>query len=307
MSNLKSQISNKSLLPLLEQRARILGAVRSFFASADFLDVETPVRVRAPLPERHIDAIPCGTHWLATSPEPHMKRLLAAGCHRIFQIAKCFRAGESGRLHNPEFSMLEWYRAHAGMQALVDDAKALLSSVCRAVLGSDTFAFHGHSISLGGAWEMLSVDEAFARHANWKLEQCPAADAFDSVLVEKIEPRLGFGTPTVLHGYPACFSPMALPQSSCPSRADRFEIYIAGIELANGCAELVDRTVLEANLHAERDARTAMGKEPYDWPEDFAAALEHMPPSAGAALGLDRLVMLLCDAQRIEDVVAFVE
>jgi lysyl-tRNA synthetase class 2 len=284
-----------------------MAAVRSFFSSAGFLEVETPTCVRAPLPERHIDAIPCGTHWLATSPEPHMKRLLAAGCPRIFQISKCFRAGEQGRHHHPEFSMLEWYRAHDGMAALIDDAKALLAHVGRSVHGADTFTFRGQSINLGGSWNMLSVDDAFLQYANWKLETCPDAAAFDTALVEKVEPRLGHGVPTVLHGYPACFSPMALPQASRPGRADRFEIYIAGVELANGCAELVNRAALEANLHAERTARTAMGKDPYPWPEEFVAALDHMPPSAGTALGLDRLVMLLCDAQKIEDVVAFAE
>jgi len=292
---------------LLERRARVIGAVRSFFTATGFLEVETPILCRAPLPERHIDAIPSGSLYLATSPEPYMKRLLAADFPRIFQVSKCFRNAEAGRQHNPEFSMLEWYRAHADTGALVADAQAVLVAACRAVHGTAAFSYQGRALAMDTPWEMLSVDDAFARHAGVTLDACPDQELFDTTLVELVEPRLGLDAPTVLHSYPACLSPMARPLPGRPDRADRFEIYIAGVELANGCAELVDRGALEANIEAERQARRAAGKDPYPVPADFLEALDTLPPCAGTALGIDRLVMLLCDAARIEDVIAFRE
>jgi len=291
----------------LERRAELLRAVRSFFAARGFLEVETPVRLRAPLPERHIDAVPADHLWLATSAEPHMEQLLAAGCDRIVQISKCFRRGELGARHHPEFTMLEWYRAQADYRTLADDARALLCAVSAAVCGATTVVYQRSQIDLTAPWEWLSVDEAYRRYAGWHLEDRPEAFAFDCAMAQSIEPRLGVGRPTVLYDYPACFCPMAEPLAGNAARAARLEIYLAGLELANGCSERRDADAQRQALRDEQAARQAMGKDVYPWPDAFAAALERMPAAAGMALGLDRLAMLLCDAASIEDVIAFCE
>lgn len=293
--------------PHLVRRAQALQALRAFFVAQDFLEVETPVRMRAPLPERYIDAVPSGDAFLATSPEPHMKRLLAAGYPRIFQISKCFRQGERGRLHQPEFTMLEWYRAGADCAALVDDVRALLRHVCRALYGAERFVFRGSEIVVDEPWEQLSVDAAFARYAGCALEDTPDQHWFDETLVRQIEPQLGRRVPAVLHGYPAAFCPMARTLPGAPQRADRCEVYVAGIELANGCAEQTDAARQAAALREEQARRAARGASVYPWPAEFMAALPHLPPCAGMALGVDRLVMLLCDADCVADVIAFCE
>lgn len=292
---------------ILERRARLIQAVRAFFIARDFLEVETPLRMRAPLPERYIDAIPSGDAFLATSPEPHMKRLLAAGYPRIFQISKCFRAGERGRRHHTEFTMLEWYRANAGCAALVDDAQALLQHVCRALDDRTWLVYQGERIELAAPWEQLSVDEAFWRYAGERVVEEPDQDWFDETMVRKIEAHLGRGVPTVVSSYPAAFCPMARTLPDKPWRADRCEIYIAGIELANGCAEQTDVERQAAALRKEQAIRAARGACVYPWPEEFMVALPYLPPCAGMALGIDRLVMLLCDATALSEVVTFCE
>jgi lysyl-tRNA synthetase class 2 len=285
----------------------MLRAVRSFFAARAFLEVETPVRLHAPLPERHIDAVPADGLWLATSAEPHMKQLLAAGCERIMQISKCFRRGEAGTRHHPEFTMLEWYRTHADYRVLADDARALLCDVSTAVCGDTTVVYQQTRIDLAAPWEWLSVDEAYQRYAEWRLEDQPESFAFDCTMTQTIEPRLGIGRPTVLYDYPACFCPMAEPLAHNAARAARLEIYLAGLELANGCTERRDAHAQRQTLREEQAARQAMGKDVYPWPDAFDAALERMPAAAGMALGLDRLAMVLCDTTSIEDVIAFCE
>ncbi len=293
--------------PFLTRRAAMFRAVRAFFDEQAFLEMHTPVRLCAPLPERHIDAVPAAGMYLATSPEPHMKRLLAAGYPRIYQISSCFRHGERGARHNPEFTMLEWYRAGADYLQLAVDARALLCAICHAVLGTSEIVYQGARIDVAAAWEFLSVDEAYQREADWILEPEPDPFRFDCAMARQIEPHLGFARPTVLHEYPTCFCPMAEPLADKPHRAARLEIYLAGLELANGCSERRDPAAQVRALRDEQAARLAQHKEVYPWPAEFVAALPAMPPSAGIALGLDRLAMLLCDTPRIDEVLAFVE
>jgi lysyl-tRNA synthetase class 2 len=291
----------------LERRARVLGAARNYFVSQGFLEVETPVRMTAPLPERHIDAVQSEDRYLATSPEPHMKRLLAAGYTRIFQVSRCFRKGEAGHCHNPEFSMIEWYRAGAAYFDLVADARELFTAVCCALGIRDSFEYRGRTIQFGGDWDCIPVDTAFLALADWKLEPSPDQFEFDRVMVEKIEPVLGRDRPAVLYDYPAAFSPMAKKKDDNPMRAERLELYIAGIELANGCTENIHAEDQCAALREEQEIRRRLGKNVYPWPASFADALPFMPSCAGMALGFDRLVMLLCGADTIEDVIAFSE
>ena len=286
----------------MTQYTKILGAVRSFFAQAGFREVATPPVTAAPIPERYIDAVPCGDAYFVTSPEVHLKRLLANGAGNIFQIATCCRAGEQGRWHHPEFTMLEWYRVNAGYMDLVADACGLLAAAADAVKAPEPLVYGRHAVALRQACELLRVDDACARWAGWTLEDSPDAARFDQTMVESIEPHLGLHAPTVLYDYPACFCPMARRAPANPARAERLEIYIAGVELANGCTEQTDADEQARRLNEERDARRRAGKDPYPPPNEFIATVRRLPPCAGMALGLDRLVMLLTNADHIADV-----
>ncbi|NLF38720.1 EF-P lysine aminoacylase GenX [bacterium] len=290
---------------ILERRARLLGAVRSFFAAGGFMEVETPCLVDEPIPERFIDAPPVGDRYLAPSPEVHMKQLLAAGFDRIFQVSKCFRLGERGARHLPEFTMLEWYRTGADYRDLAADAHGLLKAAADALGLPEPASCRGNTVMLRGMPEFIAVDDAFRTHAGIELADEPDAFVFDAALVERVEPRLGLRRPAFLHDYPSCFCPMAKRTQERPARAERLELYIAGLEIANGCTEIADPALQERTLHAEQDARIRQGKDPYPWPAAFMNALRSLPPCAGMALGIDRLLMALTDTASIDGVVAF--
>lgn len=275
----------------LRQRAVLLGAVRSFFNSRGYLEVETPLRIPAPAPEAHIIPQPSGAWFLQTSPELCMKRLLARGIPRLFQICKCFRQEERGRRHLPEFTMLEWYRAGADYFSLMDECEELLAAVA--------------GIDLAPPWERLTVEEAFRRYAGMTAAQALAADLFDQLMVEKIEPQLGRPRPTFLYDYPAGLAALARKRPDNPNLAERFELYIDGLELANGFSELIDPVEQRQRFVEEQRRIAATGRTPPPLPEKFLAELAAMPPSAGIALGLDRLAMLLLGVESIEAVIAF--
>ena len=288
----------------LKCRADIISAVRSFFKSKNFLEVETPLLVDAPLPEKFIDAVKSGNQYLVTSPEVYMKRLISKKTPRIFQISKCFRAGEIGKLHSTEFSMLEWYRTDADYFDLVTDAQTLFKFVAEKIGFKNSFIYRNEKINLD-LFKKISVDEAFLKFADKKLEVEPDDFEFDSLLVEKVEPKLGHSYPTVLYDYPSVFCPMSKPKKNNPDRAERLEIYVAGIELANGCTERTNYENQIKSILAESEARKKMDKEVYPWPEDFLEDFREMPDCAGMALGIDRLVMLFTNAIDIKDVIAF--
>ncbi len=288
--------------PAMERRARLAGAVRAFFRDGGFLEVETPVRVAAPATERHIDAEPSGSRWLRTSPELHMKRLLAAGCDRIFQLGPCFRAGERGAHHHPEYTMLEWYRAGAGYLDMLEDAARLLRRAA-----GETFVYRGRTVRLAPPWEVVPVSEAFRRHAGWDPAEAWDEDRFDVDLVDKVEPALPRDAPAVLIDYPAPAAALARLKPGDALRAERWELYVAGIELANAYTELTDPAEQRARFAACAQARAAAGKPAYPLDEAFLAALARMPPAGGVALGFDRLAMLLADAPSLDGVIAFRE
>ncbi|PKN12561.1 MAG: EF-P lysine aminoacylase GenX [Deltaproteobacteria bacterium HGW-Deltaproteobacteria-4] len=287
--------------PALEARARIVQTIRAFFIDQDFLEVETPQRIPVNAPELHIDAVRSGSWFLHTSPELCMKRLLAAGYPRLFQICRVWREGERGGRHLPEFTMLEWYRSDADYLDLMDDCEALL----RALVPSRVLKVRGTAIDLSPAWERLTVADAFAAYAPLSLAQALAADRFDEILTSAVEPRLGQGRPTFLYDYPAQLAALARRKANQLDLAERFELYIAGIEIANAFSELTDPDEQRQRLASDESARRALGKTPLPLPEPFLAELTHLPPSAGIALGVDRLVMLLIGAASLDAVVAF--
>jgi lysyl-tRNA synthetase class 2 len=289
----------------LADRARIIGEIRRFFNEEGYLEVETPLRIPAPAPESHIDPLPSAAWYLNPSPELCMKRLLAAGYGRIFQICHCWRAGERGRLHLPEFTMLEWYQTGTGYYGMMDECEALIRSVGAAIGLNERLVSRGREISLQGPWERITVSEAFTRYAPYSLAEALRCDLFDEIMVRDIEPRLGITGPVFIHDYPAARGALARLKPDDPSVAERFELYIDGVELANAFTELNDPAEQRSRFLHEQETRLSMGKAVYPMPEKFLEELTHMPPAAGIALGLDRLVMVLLHASSIDEVVTF--
>ncbi|OEU60728.1 MAG: EF-P lysine aminoacylase GenX [Desulfuromonadales bacterium C00003094] len=285
----------------LEQRARIVQMVRAFFISREYLEVETPQRLPGNAPEAHIDAMTSNDWFLHTSPELCMKRLLAAGYEKLFQICHCWRDGERGKRHLPEFTMLEWYAAGCDYLRLMDECEILL----RVLVAQEHFTYQGETIDLSGPFERLTVAEAFERYATLGLAEALESDRFDELLTLEVETYLGRGRPTFLIEYPSELAALARCHPERPQVAERFELYIAGLELANAFSELTDPTEQRRRFETDEAERRAAGKPPYPVPEKFLTELAAMPEAAGIALGLDRLVMLLTDATIIDEVVAF--
>lgn len=292
----------------LELRSRLLHEVRSFFLREGFTEVQTPVLTAAPAPEPHIDAVRAeGGFFLGTSPELYMKRLLAAGYPKIFQMGPVFRSGERGRRHLPEFTMIEWYRLGHDYTSLQADCQNLLRHVASACGVASGLARNGLDLDVAGEWRKVTVKEAFMEHAGWAPEDPVDQDRFDEDMAWKVEPHLGYPAPCILTDYPASQAALARLKPGAPSEAERFELYWAGIELANGFSELVDPVEQRLRFEATREERRRAGRVVYPMPEAFLEALETLPPSAGIALGIDRLTMLLTGAATIDDVVAFPE
>ncbi len=289
----------------LARRSRVVRAVRAFFDEQGFVEVDTPIRVPAPVPEAHIEIIGSDGWILQPSPEICMKRLLAAGHEKIFQIAKCFRRAERGRRHLPEMTMLEWYAAGETYRDLMTRCEALILAVAAALGTGDTLTYQGTRIDLTPPWPIMTVPEAFARHASAPMAAALTQERFDELMAVEIEPRLGRGRPVFVCDYPASRASLARLKPGDPTAAERFELYIAGLELCNGFSELNDPAEQRRRFETEQAALRAAGKPIYPLPEKFLAALSDMPPCAGNALGIDRLAMLFCDAALIDEVVAF--
>ena len=295
----------------LQLRARVLQEIRRFFLERDFLEVDTPIRASELAVEPHIEPLRSGTRYLITSPELHMKRLLVAGVPRLFQLVHCFRAEELGQLHAPEFLMLEWYRAFAGWHDVLDDTERLLSHVCERVLGGSELSLpDGTRMDLRPPFLRIAVRDAFVRFAgvNDAAELAERdEDTFFQLLVDRVEPALArFPRPVFLHDYPISQAALARRSPADPSVAERFELYVAGIELCNGFGELNDAAEQRRRSELDRARQRALGRAETPLPEQFLRALEHgMPRAAGNALGVDRLVMLLAGESSIEAVRAF--
>ncbi len=323
----------------LERRGRMLGAVRSFFAAQGFVEVDTPALQTSPGLEPHLRAFATELHdprdgrisrrYLHTSPEFAMKKLLVAGMPRIWQLAHVFRDGERSATHHPEFAMLEWYRAGATWRDLIEDCVGLLCA-CQQAAGAQALAWRGHRADAGHAWREIPVAQAFQEHCGIDLlataadplrpdavllaaqaraigiEPHPGDDweaLFFRIFLERIEPHLGLGAPTILCDYPLSMAALARRNPADPRLAERFELYVCGLELANGFGELTDAAEQRARFLADQARKQALYGETYPIDEDFLAALEYgMPPAAGIALGFDRLVTLATGADDIEEV-----
>lgn len=289
----------------LELRAAIIRAVRDFFHENKFLEVETPLRIPAPAPEPHIHACPADGWYLQPSPELCMKRLLAAGYPKIFQICKCFRQKERGRRHLEEFTMLEWYEAGITYLELMARTAELIDFVRQRAGLANVIPYQGCRITLAPPWPKMTVAAAFDQYGSMEMTEALAADRFEEVLAFEIEHHLGMDRPVFLHDYPAAFNTLA---ALIPGRSDlsqRFELYMGGVEICNGFTELTDAAEQRRRFVQELTARKKAGQNAYPLPERFLQDLSIMPPAAGNALGIDRLVMIFCDTACIDDVVTF--
>lgn len=321
--------------PRLLLRNAILRALRGFFDERGFVEVDTAILQKSPGNEPHLAAFrtellgPAGerdARYLHTSPEFACKKMLAAGETKLVTFAHVFRNGERSALHHPEFTMLEWYRAEQPYTALMDDCAALLRLA--AACGEKVWHFRGRTADPCAEPERLTVAEAFQRHAGIDLaatltkpegdrdvlaEQAREAgvafspddtwsDLFSRILSDKIEPHLGLGRATILDRYPAPEAALARSCADDPRFAERFEVYMCGVELANGFGELTDPVEQRRRFEAAMQLRAARYGDAYPLDEDFLAALALMPAASGIALGFDRLVMLAAGAERVEQV-----
>lgn len=283
----------------LRLRSELFRAIRDCFYRAGYLEVETPVKISAPAPEEYIESVRSEGDFLRTSPELAMKALLADGMERIFQIGPCFRANESGRRHREEFTMLEYYCRGAEYRELARFTAGFVAEAARSVLGGTRICYCGREIELE-EFEFVTVEEAFRQYAGCTSVEAEAEDRFDELMVTKIEPELGNGKLTFLCDYPANRASLARLKVENPAVAERWELYIAGIELANAFGELTDAAEQKARFRAALEFRAAAGMHAYPEPEEFFAALERgLPESSGSAMGLDRLAMLFCGADDI--------
>ena len=324
----------------LLQRATMIRAIRDYFHGAGFVECETPALQVSPGLEPHLMAFATdyrgpdravhGQFHLHTSPEFAMKKLLVGGIPRLFQICRVFRNGEQAQLHQPEFTMIEWYRADAGYREIMADTEAMVKAAA-AACGVTLCRQGERQCDPLADWEYLSVADAFQRYAgidimatigpdDWNPDVsrlAPVArelgyhvaaddrwdDLFFRIFIDRIEPKLGVGSPTILYDYPVSMAALSRPSTGDPRLAERFELYICGVELANAFGELTDAAEQRRRFEADMDLKQALYGERYPIDDDFIAALEHgMPRAGGIALGIDRLAMVFCGVERIEEV-----
>ena len=323
----------------IEQRGRILEAVRRFFDERGFAEVDTPALQVSPGLEPHLQAFATELRdtpdrrvvprYLHTSPEYSMKKLLVAGLPRIWQLAHVFRNAERSATHHPEFSMLEWYRTGASYRDLMGECAALVRA-CQEAAGAEALTWRGYTADAKREWQRVSVAEAFridcgvdllatapdaakpdigllaAAARGIGIDPHPGDDwetLFFRIFLDRIEPHLGLGAPTILYDYPISMAALSRRSPDDPRLAERFEVYVCGLELANAFGELTDPAEQRARFIADQARKRALYGYSYPIDEDFLAALEHgLPPCAGIALGFDRLVMLATGADDLEEV-----
>ena len=289
----------------LEIRSLVIQAIRDFFTNSLYLEVETPILCPCVIPEAHIDPVISEGQYLQASPELCMKRLLSKGFNKIFQICKCFRKNERGLHHLPELTMLEWYAKDNTYLDLMDQCRELIKFIAARLNLESQIKYQDKIISLNRPWQKLTVQQAFDIYADKSLNDALDDNSFDEIMGFQIEPHLGNETPAFLCDYPASLASLAKLLPGNPQYAQRFEFYLAGIELANGFTELTDPVEQKLRFEKANKIRSVQKKSVIPLPEKFLADLEKMPNAAGIALGIDRLVMIFCNALSINDVVAF--
>ncbi len=288
----------------LECRANIIDGIRAFFSHEGFLEIDTPLRVPAIAPEQFIIPFTSEGWFLSTSPELQMKRLLSAGYDKIYQICHCFRKDECGKHHNPEFTMLEWYRANADYLQIIQDTEQLVFNLASRLGYGSKLQYQGKEIDLTVPWPRITVREAYARWAGWDPFRNFDGLRFDVDLVDKVIPHFPSNRPIVIMDYPLECAALARIKPDNPEVAERAEIFIGGLEIGNGYSELNDPEEQEKRFKFEMEQMQKEGK-PCIWPQKFIEAIRHMPDCSGIAVGVDRLVMLLCNARSIDEIIAF--
>jgi elongation factor P--(R)-beta-lysine ligase len=295
----------------LHTRAAFFRCIRSFFHNQGFLEVDTPLRQPVYIPERNIIPVSSDGQYLQTSPELCMKRLLAQGCDKIFQLSHCFRKGEIGRLHLEEFQLLEWYRTGCDYTQLMADCQALLRFLYEAMKKylASTGGTDGQALFFGSdllaEWQKLTVADAFAQYSPTPLARALDTGKFDEILTEHIEPHLGTEMPVFLYAYPQQLASLARKSPFNPAVAERFELYINGIELANGFSELTDEHEQRSRFEEEIAAIHVSDGRNVVMPERFLGDLGKLQEAAGIALGADRLFMLAMNCATITSAVTF--
>jgi lysyl-tRNA synthetase class 2 len=293
------------LTPNLRRRAFIYQVIRSFFNEQGFLEVETPIRSPAIAPEKEIIPIESDGWFLCASPELYMKRLLAAGYDKIYQFSHCFRKGERGNYHNPEFTLLEWYRKSAGYEQMMQDTEGIITAIAAALGLGSTLRYRDKSIDLSLPWERLTVSEAFKKLAGWDPVIDPDVRRFDEDTVLKVIPNLDPLRPTFLLDYPAPMASLARLKPGNTRVAERVELFIGGLELCNAYSELNNQKEQEMRFRKEIEKIKQEQHRIAPMPDKFLSAVSHLPECTGNALGIDRLVMLFCDAASIDEVMPF--
>lgn len=289
----------------LRRRAEMLRLVRQFFIQRHFMEVETPLLASRPLPEAYIEPIATERGFLLPSPELYMKPLLAAGYGNIFQICHAFRKSEKGAQHREEFTLLEYYRIGAGYLDLATETEDLVIFVAESLNGSSNLKYQGHLVNLSRPWQRLSVRQAFLNECGWDPVAVNNPERFDLDLATTIA-GLSLLRPVILYDFPAPAASLARIKPGDDRVAERTEIFIGGLELANIFSELIDPVEQRQRFNAEIELARKLGRE-IDMPENFLTALKHLPEAAGGALGLDRLAMLFCNSPTIEDVMVLAD
>lgn len=290
-------------LPNLRLRSSIIRLVRQFLHERCYLEVDTPQLAINPLPEAFIEPIQTERGWLLPSPELYMKPLLAAGFGDIFQICHCFRKNERGNQHLEEFTMLEYYRTGSNYLTLADETEKLVNFIAAELGRPDVLTFQGNTVDLTSPWPKLSISAAFIEACGWDPIEKPDHERFDLELATSVA-ALSIRQPMIIYDFPAAMASLARLRGDNPRVAERAEIFIGGLELANIFSELTDPSEQRCRFQHEISRSHTIDRRP-EMPEDFLAALKHLPVSAGGALGIDRLVMLFCDAPDIKKVNAF--
>lgn len=304
-----ARLSWQGVGPRLRARSLALRVIRDYFEGQGFIELDPPQRVRAPGVDANVDALRAEGGFLVTSPELPLKRLVAGGIPRCYSLAHAFRREEQGPLHEPEFLLLEWYRAFAGQREVQRDTALVVAAVARALRGkTELVTPDGRRIDARPPFPSISVSEAFKRYARISDVATLAAEdeaRYFELLVDRVEPALAkLDRPTFLCDYPLSQAALARPSRVRVGFAERFELYAGGIELCNGYAELTDPVEQRRRFQLERQARQKAGRRVYPLDRPFLAALvEGLPPSGGNALGVDRLIMLATGASSVQDVV----